>query len=156
MYSLKFSFVTFVDKAIAIQLQGAESFNGTGRVEVFYKGQWGTICRSGWDIEDTNVICRELGYEYSIKTLERDHVPKGTGPIWLNDVSCTGKESYLSSCFHSGWGKHSCLHNEDVGVECSSTGNVTLFQFGLRANEIESRSSWAACIDILHNVPYQD
>ena len=114
----------FLDKTVAIQLRGTESSNGIGRVEVFYNGQWGTICRDGWDMNNTDVVCRELGFEYSIKTLQRGRYRKGTGPIWLSEVSCTGKEHYFGSCSLGGWGNNSCRHNDDVGVECSSTGNL--------------------------------
>jgi len=116
----------FPDKAIAIQLRGPESSNGTGRVEVFHNKQWGTICRDGWDMQDTDVVCRELGFKYSIKTLSREHVPRGTGPIWLSKVACRGNEEHFSDCLFGGFGNNSCGHRDDVGVECSSTGNVEI------------------------------
>ena len=40
-------------------------------------------------------------------------------PIHLNDVVCTGAESRIVDCSHTG--RHNCVHNEDAGVQCNST-----------------------------------
>ncbi|XP_028416710.1 deleted in malignant brain tumors 1 protein-like [Dendronephthya gigantea] len=108
-------------KRVLLRLQGTSSANGTGRVEVFYNGQWGTICDDGWDKRDARVVCRQLGYKYAVRTLPSRQVPSGTGRIWLDNVNCTGKERNITSCFHKGWGSHNCDHSKDAGVECTNT-----------------------------------
>ena len=44
-----------------------------------------------------------------------------TGPIYLDDVACTGNEVRLIDCPHGGIGVHNCGHSEDAGVVCSAT-----------------------------------
>ena len=105
---------------VALRLQGPLSGNGTGRVEVFYGGQWGTICDNNWNLRDARVACRELGYKYALRALQGSEVPDGTGKIWLNNVVCTGSEPSLASCSHWGWENHNCGHSMDAGVECSN------------------------------------
>ena len=105
-----------------LKLEGPLSANGTGRIELFYNGKWGTVCDDGWDLNDANVACRQLGYFYAVKALQGSDVPDGSGQIWLDDVACTGNEQNLTSCSHEGWGNENCEHDEDAGVECSLTG----------------------------------
>ena len=118
------SHICFIEKSPSIRLEGPLSSNGTGRVEIFYNGEWGTICYNYWDINDAKVVCRQLGYRYAISALRGGRVPNGFGRIWLERVGCTGSEQNLSSCYHRGWGNSYCRHYQDAGVECSSTGKI--------------------------------
>ena len=52
---------------------------------------------------------------------------QGTGPIFLDDVRCTGAESSLLSCSHIGIGIHNCGHYEDAGVLCPTCKLHTCF-----------------------------
>ena len=106
-----------------VRLQGPLSGNGTGRVEIFYNGQWGTICDSGWNMNAAKVACRELGYKYGVRAIKGGEVPVGTGKIWLDNLACSGSEKNISRCPHRGWGMGRCNHSKDAGVECSRTGN---------------------------------
>ena len=40
-----------------------------GRIEVCFYNQWGTICDSFWGNEEARVICRQLGYSGTSKTI---------------------------------------------------------------------------------------
>ena len=53
---------------------------------------------------------------------------QGTGPIWLDDLSCSGSELTLLQCSHRGLGSHNCSHNEDVSVRCYGSKTGSLFK----------------------------
>ena len=90
----------------------------SGRLEVFYGGVWGTICSEGWDFDDADVACRQLGFRGAFMLLGNDVVPEGVGVVWLEGVGCHGNESRLAECELSGWGVTQCDHTHDVGIIC--------------------------------------
>ena len=48
-----------------VRLAGSE-FVSEGRVEVYYNGQWGTICNVGFGTSDVGLVCSQLGYSSGI------------------------------------------------------------------------------------------
>ena len=89
-----------------------------GRVEVYYNGEWGTVCDDGWDLTDAQVVCRQLGFVTAIASRDNAYYGQGSGQIWLGDVACLGTELNIENCSHGGWGIEDCSHGEDVGVRC--------------------------------------
>ncbi|XP_028514141.1 scavenger receptor cysteine-rich type 1 protein M130-like [Exaiptasia diaphana] len=89
-----------------------------GILQIYHDGQWGTICDDNWDMTDTNIACKQLGYGSAVNY---KHLGEGPDPIWLDGVNCNGGESSLDQCQHEGWGKHDCSHSEDVGIVCKYT-----------------------------------
>ena len=68
-----------------------------GRVEIFWRHQWGTICDDSWSIEDANVVCEQLGYGAAVVAREGAYYGPGVGNITLDEVS------FLYHVFQKSW-----------------------------------------------------
>ncbi|XP_075401957.1 scavenger receptor cysteine-rich type 1 protein M130-like [Tenrec ecaudatus] len=90
-----------------------------GRVEILYRGSWGTVCDDKWDINDAHVVCRQLGCGRAMSAPGNAKFGRGSGQIVLDEMRCTGHESYLWNCPHNDWLSHDCGHHEDASVSCS-------------------------------------
>ena len=57
-------------------------------------------------------------YQTGAVSFGRAHFGFGAGPIHLDNVDCTGRESNLTDCPHSSFVSCSSGHSEDAGVRC--------------------------------------
>uniref|UniRef100_UPI00358F08A0 deleted in malignant brain tumors 1 protein-like isoform X5 n=1 Tax=Myxine glutinosa TaxID=7769 RepID=UPI00358F08A0 len=102
---------------LPVRLVGGED-RCEGRVEVFYRGSWGTVCDDFWDNNDAQVVCRQLDCGSPMTAASPVDFGQGRGSIWMDNVFCNGSETHLSQCRHNGWGTHNCVHDEDATVLC--------------------------------------
>lgn len=101
-----------------------------GRVELCYRGHWGTVCHNGWDKKDAQTVCNLLGYGASKVSIPATNnffnsVPP-EGPVFVEGVACSGNEANFLDCLSSEPGGDTCGHSRDAGVYCSGNGCVSI------------------------------
>ncbi|XP_049325478.1 deleted in malignant brain tumors 1 protein-like [Astyanax mexicanus] len=124
-----------------------------GRVEISINDQWGTVCDDSWDINDADVVCRQMGCGQAISAPISASFGLGSGTIYLDDVGCSGSETTLTSCSNRGIGVHDCGPKEDAGVVCSE--NVRLVSGSGRCDgrvEISINDQWGTVCDDLWDI----
>ena len=57
-----------------LQLAGFFADQGSGRLELFFNNQWGTICINGFTRESADTACRQLGRSRALSFGEADEL----------------------------------------------------------------------------------
>uniref|UniRef100_A0A8C9RGF7 SRCR domain-containing protein n=1 Tax=Scleropages formosus TaxID=113540 RepID=A0A8C9RGF7_SCLFO len=91
----------------------------SGRVELQYLTERGTVCDASWDLRAANVLCQQLGCGSAVAVPGQAWFGKGSGPVWADVFECQGKETHLSQCAVSSWNRAPCSHEHDAGVICT-------------------------------------
>nr|XP_055046947.1 scavenger receptor cysteine-rich type 1 protein M130-like [Misgurnus anguillicaudatus] len=90
----------------------------SGRVEVLYNDEWGTVCDAGWDLIDAAVVCNSMSCGTPIAAETGAFFGQGSGPVWLDDLICSGNEPSVKNCLSKALGTSTCSHGQDAGVIC--------------------------------------
>ena len=99
----------------------ADESAASGRLEVFVRGEWVTVCAGRWSRHNTEVACTELGFPGATSwyTVDKETLlpQRRTG---LGNVTCAGNESRLVDCPHDPFFvvEPSCDHRRDVFLQC--------------------------------------
>ena len=102
---------------VPVRLAGVKDIDYAGRVEVFYQGKWGKICRNEWDINDVKVVCKQLGFKSALAEFIGMDTKDEAVSIVMKNVGCIGKEPVLASCKRLD-GEHKCVDNIGAQALC--------------------------------------
>lgn len=104
----------------SVRLVSTDGLPDRGRVEIFIRGEWGTVCDDLFTSKAGTVVCRQLGFTTAVAVMKRAALGEADSNvrIFLDDVECEGGERSLLWCKRARIGKHNCSHGEDVGVIC--------------------------------------
>ncbi|XP_041368061.1 deleted in malignant brain tumors 1 protein-like isoform X2 [Gigantopelta aegis] len=107
-----------------VRVRLANGTSSSGRVEIQYQGEWGTVCDDEWGRNDAKVVCRMLGLPVDGAIAKsRAFFGRGRVPVLMDGVNCDGSEVNIADCNHAGWGLHNCQHEEDASVICATSTN---------------------------------
>uniref|UniRef100_A0A3P8U3X8 SRCR domain-containing protein n=1 Tax=Amphiprion percula TaxID=161767 RepID=A0A3P8U3X8_AMPPE len=86
----------------------------SGRLQVKWNQVWSSVCSDGFDLQDAEVVCRELGCG-SPSGFEGELY--GEAPEWSTEFLCGGHESGLLHCDHSD--RDTCSPGTTITLTCS-------------------------------------
>ncbi|XP_025100094.1 deleted in malignant brain tumors 1 protein-like [Pomacea canaliculata] len=115
--------ITCVDAQLKVRLvDGTAPWNG--RLEMLYNGTWGKVCGYKFRKQETQVVCRMMGFNtsqgFTMSAEYRYGIYRyryGSYYIYLQDLRCTGEETSLEHCSEIYTDSY-CLYL--VGITCNT------------------------------------
>ena len=73
---------------------------------------------TGLEVKSFSVVCRQLGFSTPYTYYTGATYGQGCGPVFIDDLDCSGDEERLEHCFHRSVCSTNCDHSQDVAVYC--------------------------------------
>uniref|UniRef100_A0A672HX00 SRCR domain-containing protein n=1 Tax=Salarias fasciatus TaxID=181472 RepID=A0A672HX00_SALFA len=100
-------------------LNGSSRCSGRLQVKTNPSDQtWSSLCEADLDLQDAEVVCRELGCG-APSVLQGALYGDVQTPRWSPEFQCGGHESALLDCRSSGSARSSCSPGKAAGLTCS-------------------------------------
>ncbi|KAH3720739.1 hypothetical protein DPMN_063643 [Dreissena polymorpha] len=88
----------------------------SGRLEIYHQNYWVPVCFKSWGHEETEVVCKQLGFREGAASSEKDETMMDS--YSMANVTCTGSENRLDACAFDGFKLNGCTSSEYVSVFC--------------------------------------
>uniref|UniRef100_A0A672JM39 SRCR domain-containing protein n=1 Tax=Salarias fasciatus TaxID=181472 RepID=A0A672JM39_SALFA len=107
-------------------LNGSSRCSGRLQVKTNPSDQtWSSVCEADLDLQDAQVVCRELGCG-APSVLQGALYGDVQTPRWSPEFQCGGHESALLDCRSSGSARSSCSPGKAAGLTCSGFPEIRL------------------------------
>uniref|UniRef100_A0A3B5RAU8 SRCR domain-containing protein n=1 Tax=Xiphophorus maculatus TaxID=8083 RepID=A0A3B5RAU8_XIPMA len=94
----------------------------SGRLEVKTNQSWSSVCEKDFDLQDAEVVCREIGCG-APSVHQGALYGEAEAPVGSREFLCEGSESALLKCSsRKSSGRNSCSPGQAVGLTCSGRG----------------------------------
>merc|ERR1711879_982477 len=105
---------------------GAPSVDGSGVLEMFHAGSWGSVCAEGFAPGSADVACKQMGFSGGNAKASSSHCSgDGCVPPHVSDVACSGHESGITACPFSEGDDVFCAASEALYLACAGTGDAS-------------------------------
>ncbi|XP_070685412.1 scavenger receptor cysteine-rich type 1 protein M130-like [Pempheris klunzingeri] len=121
----------------------------SGRLEVKSDQLWSSVCEDDFDLQDAEVVCRELGCG-APSALQGALYGEGEAPVRSTEFLCDGQESALLDCGSSDSAADTCSSGKAVGLTCSELDNIRLTGGASRCDgtlEMKQHGEWRPVAD---------
>ncbi|XP_017602355.1 PREDICTED: deleted in malignant brain tumors 1 protein [Corvus brachyrhynchos] len=112
-----------------------------GNVEIYYFGAWEKVCGYLWDMQDAEVVCRQLGCGSPLAATN-SFTSSSSYLYAITEVNCAGYENYLWQCpYHY---QYQVCHHGDASVICSDSGITVTPTAASAVSSATFPTSWTA------------